>query len=62
MGVGAGRKDEKLREAAEGYLKIGDFEHYCNIMAEVGEWEKALMEAPAVGHDFWSELMRRYVR
>lgn len=62
MGVGAGRKDEKLREAAEGYLKIGDFEHYCNIMAEVGEWEKALMAAPAVGHDFWSELMRRYVR
>ena len=61
MGVGAVRKEDALREAAEVYLKSGMLERYCELMAEVGDWDKALMVAPAVSQALWRGLLRRYV-
>ena len=32
---------------------------YCNCMAEIGEWDKALLVAPAAGIELWRSLCRR---
>ena len=33
---------------------------YCEILAELGQWERAIATAPSVSLEFWSELCKRY--
>lgn len=39
---------------------IGHLEKYCEILTELGQWEKALAVAPSVSIQFWRELSNRY--
>ena len=41
---------------------MGDFEQYCDELAERGEWAAALQVAPAAGGVYWRQLCRRYCR
>lgn len=34
------------------YLKLGEFEHYCECLANMGKWEKALAFAPRVSMQY----------
>ncbi|KAL5011845.1 hypothetical protein ScPMuIL_010396 [Solemya velum] len=59
-GIGAPTKEERLREAASIHIKLGNIQRYCELMVELGEWEKALSIAPGVSKKYWTSLTRRY--
>jgi hypothetical protein len=42
------------------YLKLQDFEHYCECLVAMGDWVKALAFAPRASMEFWKELSVRY--
>ncbi|XP_063090796.1 WD repeat-containing protein 17 isoform X1 [Cavia porcellus] len=58
-GIGAPTKEERLKEAAEIYLRLGHIQRYCELMVELGEWDKALSIAPGVSVKYWKKLMQR---
>lgn len=51
-----------VRDAAYTRSKLGQFKRYCETLCNLGEWEKALSIAPAVGLDYWQSLNRRYCK
>lgn len=36
-GIGVPTKEERLKEAAEIYLRLGQIQRYCELMVELGE-------------------------
>ncbi|KAG5848338.1 hypothetical protein ANANG_G00097430 [Anguilla anguilla] len=58
-GIGAPSKEERLRDAAEIHLRLGQIQRYCELMVELGEWDKALSVAPGVSLKYWKKLMQR---
>ncbi|XP_035316413.1 WD repeat-containing protein 17 isoform X7 [Cricetulus griseus] len=58
-GIGAPTKEKKLKEAAELHLRLGQIQRYCELMVELGEWDKALSIAPGVSVKYWRKLMQR---
>ncbi|GFR43267.1 hypothetical protein Agub_g4329, partial [Astrephomene gubernaculifera] len=54
-----GRREELLRSAAQQHLVAGDVEHCCELLAELGEWDRALALAPVVGLGLWQRLLAR---
>nr|XP_056711232.1 WD repeat-containing protein 17 isoform X2 [Euleptes europaea] len=58
-GIGAPSKEERLKEAAEIHLRLGQIQRYCELMVELGEWDKALSVAPGVSVKYWKKLMQR---
>ncbi|XP_066488000.1 WD repeat-containing protein 17 isoform X4 [Tiliqua scincoides] len=58
-GIGAPSKEERLKEAAEIHLRLGQIQRYCELMVELGEWDKALSVAPGVSMKYWKKLMQR---
>ncbi|KAG2445130.1 hypothetical protein HYH02_008598 [Chlamydomonas schloesseri] len=58
---GASRREELLREAAQQHLVAGNVEHCCELLAELGDWDRALALAPVVGLGLWQRLMRQRV-
>ncbi|CAH1267956.1 WDR17 [Branchiostoma lanceolatum] len=61
-GVGAQSREDRLRQAALIHVKLGNLQRYCELMVEVGEWEKALAVAPGVSMDYWRSLARRWAK
>eukprot|EP00741_Cyanophora_paradoxa_P001368 tig00000480_g1324.t1 len=59
-GVGAARKEDQLAQAAFLALKLGQTQRYCDLMAELGQWERALAVAPTVSVEYWRGLCERY--
>ncbi|NWV38305.1 WDR17 protein, partial [Grantiella picta] len=58
-GIGAPSKEERLKEAAGIHLRLGQIQRYCELMVELGEWDKALSVAPGVSMKYWRRLMQR---
>ncbi|XP_060147597.1 WD repeat-containing protein 17 isoform X7 [Globicephala melas] len=58
-GIGVPTKEERLKEAAEIHLRLGQIRRYCELMVELGEWDKALSVAPGVSVKYWKKLMQR---
>ncbi|KAM7111640.1 WD repeat-containing protein 17 isoform 2-T2 [Molossus nigricans] len=58
-GIGVPTKEERLKEAAEMHLRLGQIQRYCELMVELGEWDKALSVAPGVSLRYWKKLMQR---
>ncbi|XP_054635631.1 WD repeat-containing protein 17 isoform X4 [Dunckerocampus dactyliophorus] len=58
-GIGAPSKEERLKEAADIHLRLGQIQRYCELMVELGQWEKALAVAPGVSMKYWKKLMQR---
>ncbi|XP_073499829.1 WD repeat-containing protein 17 isoform X3 [Phyllobates terribilis] len=58
-GIGAPSKEERLKEAAEIHLRLGQIQRYCELLVELGEWDKALSVAPGVSMKYWKKLMQR---
>uniref|UniRef100_A0A4X1VX56 WD repeat domain 17 n=1 Tax=Sus scrofa TaxID=9823 RepID=A0A4X1VX56_PIG len=61
-GIGVPTKEERLKEAAEIYLRLGQIQRYCELMVELGEWDKALSVAPGVSVKYWKKLMQRLLQ
>ena len=62
FGMGALARRQALQEAADLYMKVGDTRSYCEVMVQMGDWQRALMLAPAVGMGYWRELLDRHTR
>ncbi|MGH0130965.1 UNVERIFIED_CONTAM: hypothetical protein FKN15_056691 [Acipenser sinensis] len=58
-GIGAPSKEERLKEAAKIHLGLGQIQRHCELMVELGEWDKALSVAPGVSMKYWKKLMQR---
>ncbi|XP_066535677.1 WD repeat-containing protein 17 isoform X2 [Hoplias malabaricus] len=58
-GIGAPSKEDRLKAAAEIHMRLGQIQRYCELMVELGEWEKALSVAPGVSMKYWKKLMQR---
>uniref|UniRef100_A0A3B3ZTQ0 Uncharacterized protein n=1 Tax=Periophthalmus magnuspinnatus TaxID=409849 RepID=A0A3B3ZTQ0_9GOBI len=58
-GIGAPSKEERLKEAADIHLRLGQIQRYCELMVELGQWERALSIAPGVSMKYWKKLMQR---
>ena len=43
-------------------LQLGNLERYCELMRELGEWERAIAVAPAVSLEFWMRLAKAYAQ
>ncbi|EDV25063.1 uncharacterized protein TRIADDRAFT_25870 [Trichoplax adhaerens] len=61
-GIGNTSKEEKLRKAAALYLQLGHTQKYCELLIEIGEWDKALAVAPSVSLTFWKNLAERHAK
>ncbi|XP_058380913.1 WD repeat-containing protein 17 isoform X4 [Diceros bicornis minor] len=58
-GIGVPTKEQRLKAAAEIHLRLGQIQRYCELMVELGEWDKALSIAPGVSVKYWKKLMQR---
>uniref|UniRef100_A0A6I8NRB7 WD repeat domain 17 n=1 Tax=Ornithorhynchus anatinus TaxID=9258 RepID=A0A6I8NRB7_ORNAN len=58
-GIGAPSKEDRLKEAARIHLRLGQIQRYCELMVELGEWDRALSVAPGVSMKYWKKLMQR---
>ncbi|XP_069128955.1 WD repeat-containing protein 17-like [Argopecten irradians] len=58
--VGSSAKEENIRKAAQIQIRVGNVQRYCELMVELGEWEKALSVAPGVSMEYWQSLAKRY--
>jgi hypothetical protein len=57
--MGAAKQDEVLQEAALLHLQAGQVKQCCELLVEAGEWDRALVIAPAVSQEHWAKLLRR---
>lgn len=48
LGTALAKKEDRLIEAANLYLKSGNFQEYCELQKEVGNYEEAMSVAPKV--------------
>ena len=54
------KKADRMLEAGKLYLKIGNYEQYCESLISIGNWERALAFAPAVSMEYWQSLTKKY--
>lgn len=54
------KREELLKEAIDYSAKCGDWEKFCELNIELGNWKKAIMAAPHVSMSYWEELTKRY--
>ena len=47
------RKEDRLQEAANNFLRTGQFRQYCEIQFQLGNYKKAMAFAPAVSIEYW---------
>ncbi|CAH1777058.1 unnamed protein product [Owenia fusiformis] len=59
-GIGAPKKEDQLREAANMHIRLGNIQRYCELMVDLGEWERAMAVAPGVSLDYWKSLADRH--
>lgn len=55
-GVSMKSRDDRLRDAADTYVRVGNVRRYCDVLVELGEWDKALAVAPGVSMAYWRSL------
>ena len=54
------KKSDKLIEASKIYLKLGEFQSFCECMVKFNKWDRALAFAPIVSFEYWQSLALRY--
>eukprot|EP00605_Chrysophyceae_sp_TOSAG23-4_P000471 GSChrysophyteH1.ASY1.ANO1.530.1 assembled CDS len=50
----------QLRTAAKMFVRVGNYQKYCDIMIELGQYQEALAIAPCVSYEYWRELSALY--
>jgi hypothetical protein len=53
LGTALAKKEDRLLEAANLMIKSGNFEEYCEIQKELGNYEDAISVAPKVSLIYW---------
>lgn len=55
----ARKSKEKLLKLAEKSLLMGDNKKYCQILFDLGEYDKCLATAPSVSFEYWQEMTNK---
>jgi hypothetical protein len=53
LGTQFAKKEDRLKEAADVFLKCGRFKDFCEVQCELGNYKKAMAFAPAVSIEYW---------
>jgi WD40 repeat protein len=53
---------ERIQQAADIQLKLGNIKEYCELMVFIGRWERAISVAPAVSMHYWKTLCQKYAQ
>lgn len=54
------KKEDRLKEAARLYMRLGRIRDFCEIQFELKKYKKALAFAPGVSIEYWQELSERH--
>nr|CAB3267685.1 WD repeat-containing protein 17 [Phallusia mammillata] len=57
---GLRHKERSLMRSADLHLKLGNIRRHCEILVELGDWERAISLAPGVSISFWASLTEKY--
>lgn len=57
LGTALAKKEDRLQEAARLNLVSGNFQQYCEIMMQLGNFEDALSVAPKVSLKYWQKCL-----
>lgn len=58
--LGGMKKEDRLKEAAQTYMKLGKIREFCEIHMQLKNYKKALAFAPGVSIEYWQELAVRH--
>jgi hypothetical protein len=47
------KKEDRLKEAAQTYLKLGKTREFCEIQMQLKNYKKAMAFAPGVSIEYW---------
>ena len=56
------KKEDRLHEAANNFLRTGQFRQYCEIQFSLGNYKKAMAFAPSVSIEYWQDLAERHTQ
>ena len=54
------KKEDLVKEALDYCMKCGDWEKFCELSIEIGNWKQAVMAAPHVSMAYWEDTVKRY--
>ena len=54
------KKEDLVKEALDYCMKCGDWEKFCELSVEIGNWKQAIMAAPHVSMAYWEDIVKRY--
>ena len=60
LGTALAKKEDRMQEAARLNLISGNFQQYCEIQMQLGNYEDALAVAPKVSMKYWQRSLERY--
>ena len=60
LGTQLSRKEDRLTAASKIMLKSGNFQGYCDIQMELGNYEDAISVAPKVSMRYWEKCIMAY--
>jgi WD40 repeat protein len=58
--IGDGTRERRQMHAARLFLLLGCMKQYCDILVDLGEWDRAISLAPSVSVTYWRSLCERY--
>ena len=59
LGTSLAKKEERLLECGRILLEMGEYQKYCEIMMDIGYYDKAMAFAPAVSLKYWRDIALR---
>ncbi|KAG5511296.1 hypothetical protein GH5_07544 [Leishmania sp. Ghana 2012 LV757] len=57
--AGSSYKKQRLLEAADELLCVGQLEAYCNVLMEAEEWDRAIAASPAISRAYWRSVCQK---
>ncbi|CAJ1017584.1 WD domain, G-beta repeat, putative [Leishmania lindenbergi] len=57
--AGPSYKKQRLLEAADELLRVGQLEAYCNVLMEAEEWDRAIAASPAISRAYWRRVCEK---
>ena len=57
LGTALSKKEDRMLEAARLNLKSGNFQKYCDIQMQLGNFEDAMAVAPKVSLRYWQKCL-----
>lgn len=61
LGTALSKKEDRLKEAANLMLKAGNFQEYCELQMQLGNFEAAIATAPKVSLKYWQACINQYL-